>query len=823
MMNCLCLITILSTTIQVTISSAYNKTIQVPENYRGTFPLYLTKIELGADGQYVPELAGNDEGIFELEPDSGFLCALKPFDRETKDSYTVMITGKNWTVTVHIEVTDDNDNMPILNPSTLHGIVNRGSRAGVAFIHVQATDADDPASKNVDLRYTFQDSDQTLFQIDPRSGALSLTEEGVTYLSHVEESHFKLEVRVKDMGDDPIGYMASGMLEIFIAENTWVSPSPVSIPENQKGNYPHMISTVLWNSTEVQYCLSGKFAEDLFTIDESGYIYVTEELDRERQSQYQIQISALNVDNVLYSDPLEMTVTVIDENDNAPIFPQETYHVEITEETAQGTLLIELKAEDADDPQSSNAQIRYRIVRQEPQLPRDNIFHIGESTGHLTLLDDTLKAETAKRYILEVLAADLDGAEGGLSTSCTVIIGVVDLNNNPPVFEKNQFPPYVVPEDAEIGAVLVTLTVTDQDEDLENKLTAFFIVSGNEDQTFGLRADQEQNTVSIILKQDLDYEQVNEYTLVIVARNMAELTGAEYGNSSTATILISVGNVNEAPVFTLNHYEAQVPEDTQIGSIILTLAASDPDLADQTNLRYSIINDSKKWFSIHEDSGQIQLLHPLDRKQFGDTYCMQVIARDRGEPGLSATADVVIRILDANMYIPSNSNVPNGNNANEYFCTPKREKQRVIIQVRNRDSAGISTPFTVRLPDDATLLRQWKVTALNGTHAYLSMAVRYIEPAIHHVPVIITDNGTDPQNIYVQLKVTVCRCSTRGHCKIDVDMMEGMPTVSSALGITLGTLAAIGLIVIIIFSHLALSPPIKKTETADTIPLQRMT
>ncbi|KAG8562563.1 hypothetical protein GDO81_015728 [Engystomops pustulosus] len=95
MMNCFCvMITIMSALIQVSISSV--KTIQVPENYRGTFPWYLIKIDLGADGGYIAALAGNDEGIFELDPDSGFLCALKPFDRENKDSYIVTVYNPSY-------------------------------------------------------------------------------------------------------------------------------------------------------------------------------------------------------------------------------------------------------------------------------------------------------------------------------------------------------------------------------------------------------------------------------------------------------------------------------------------------------------------------------------------------------------------------------------------------------------------------------------------------------------------------------------------------------------------------------------------------------
>ncbi|XP_069595474.1 cadherin-16 isoform X2 [Ranitomeya imitator] len=754
-MRGLYLLTVLSASIQVTIAFTYVKRIQVPENYKGTFPLYLTKIELGADGRYIAELAGNDEGIFELDPDSLVLCALKPFDRENKDSYAVTVAGEHRTVTVYIEVTDENDNVPILNISSLNGIVSRGSKAGVAFLHLQATDADDPESENADLRYTILGGGRKLFQMEPRSGAVSLTEEGVTYLSRADDSHFRLIVKVKDLGDDPKGNVASGTLEIAVAESTWFSPSPVFISENWKGNYPHRISRVLWNSTEVQYRLSGNFDGDLFTVDESGTIYVTNELDWERQSQYQIQVSALNVDDVLYSDPLEISVTVTDENDNGPVFSQDIYYVEITETTAKGLLVIKLKAEDADDPGSSNAQIQYRIVSQEPPLSNDHVFHIGDITGNITLLVDSLMPETARRYTLEVMAADLGGAEGGLSSSCRVIIDVKDINNNPPVF---------------------------------------------------------------VMNQDLDYEHVNKYILIIDARNKVELSGAEYGDSSTATIVISVGNVNEAPVFTTKQYEVQVAENTQVGSIILTVEAFDPDVSDETNLRYSIINDSRKWFSIKKDSGEIQLLRSLDRELFGDAYHMQVVAMDRDDGGLSATADVTIRLLQAGNNIPCN-NGPVGN-TNSHFCTPRLEKQRLLIRACDRGSAGHSAPFTFRLPDDAALRRHWRVTALNGTHAYLSMAVHYIQAAVHHVRILITDNGTDPQSQQVQLRVIVCPCSTRGHCKVEVDRMEGMPTVASALGIILGTLGAIGLILIIVFCRLAHSKPAKTGDTPDTIPLR---
>ncbi|XP_063802293.1 cadherin-16 [Pseudophryne corroboree] len=750
--------------------------------------------------------------MFQLDPESGFLCALQPFDREKKDSYALTVKQDREVVTVYIDVMDDNDNMPVLKQSTLHGVVSRGSRTGVPFMHVQATDADDPATENADLRYKLEGSESHLFQIDPRTGAVSLTEQGVTSISQSEESHIHLRVQVKDLGDHPMGYTASADLEIIAAENTWVVPSPVSVPENDGATYPRIVSKVLWNSTEVQYHLSGNFEGDLFTVDENGVIYLTEELDRESQAEYLINVSALNNEKMLHSDPLELIVSVLDENDNGPVFPHNTYNVEITEAAEKGSLLIELKAEDADDPRTENAHITYSIVSQEPLLDMEKLFHVGADSGHLTLLE----AAIARRYILQVSATDLAGAPGGLIAMCTVIIDVKDINNHPPIFVENQFPVFAVAEDTVTGAVIATLTATDEDQEMENKLIQFSVLSGNEDQTFSIKMDQEQNSVTISLQKDLDYEQTQEYNLTIAVRNRAELSGAEYGPSSTASICIMVGDINEVPIFTQKKYEVRVPENVQAGSVILTVEASDPDIYQQASLRYSIRNDSRKWLSIQEDSGKIQLLHTLDREQHGDTYTVQLVVQERGDAGLSATSDVVIHILDVNDNIPSLV----GDYSNKYFCTPKREEQTVIIQAYDKDSAGNGAPFTFTLPDDGVLRRQWRVTALNGTHAYLTMERTYLDPKVHHVPIIITDSGTHPQRKHLHFKVAVCHCNTRGHCKVEVDKMEGMPTVSSALGITLGTLGVIGFFLIIIFTRLALAPPNKKTDTPDTIPLQ---
>ncbi|KAM4723010.1 cadherin-16 [Rhinophrynus dorsalis] len=812
---------------EITLSSPpHEYYIEVPENYGGSFPWYLHKITLATGGWYNAELAGNNEGIFGLDPESGFLYAKKSFDREKQESYTLQVSLRKQeddtlseTVTVHIIVKDENDNMPVMTESTFYGLVSKGTRPGVAFMHINATDLDDPSTANADLRYKITSSNppgsDEMFQVETKTGAVSLTERGVSLLSQLVGGNFLFGVQVKDMGDQSIGYIATANLEIDVAENTWVTQSPVFLKENLKGNYPIIISEVIWNSTEVHYYLNGNFSEGLYRVDEIGKIYITQELDRESQAEYQIEVSAVNNDGIPYSDPLMIIITVLDENDNKPEFSQGTYQVEVTERATKDLLLVKLNAMDADDQNTKNTQISYKIENQDPRLPKDRLFHIDEKTGYLTLQDAILKASIAKRYRLEVTATDLGGEQDGLSSSCTVFIDVMDVNDNPPVFLQNQFPPFIISEETETGAVITTLTATDEDEQADNKIINFYIQSGNEDGTFGIRTDQEQNTMTIFLEKDLDYEQVQQYYLIIVARNKAELFGVEYSPSSTATVHIMLENVNEPPMFTQKKYEVRVLESAQVGSVILTVEASDPDIYHQSTLTYSIRNDSRKWLSIQEHSGKIQLLHSLDREISEDTYTVQIIVQESGDSGLSAAADVVIHILDVNDNFP----ILVGDYSEEYFCTPRRESQRIVIRAFDLDTVENSAPFSFNLPEEPTLQTPWVVTALNGTHAYLSMGISYLEPKVHYVLIIITDSGTPPQSQHVHLPVTVCSCSTRGFCKVEVEGMDGMPTVSSALGITLGTLGAIGFFLIIIFVRMSFVTPRRKPGTSEIIPL----
>uniref|UniRef100_A0A8C8RA01 Cadherin domain-containing protein n=1 Tax=Pelusios castaneus TaxID=367368 RepID=A0A8C8RA01_9SAUR len=650
---------------------------------------------------------------------------------------------------------------------------------GTSFMYVSAIDMDDPSTPNADLWYkilsqTPSQPSENMFQVDSRTGAISLSAEGSSLLDSSQVSHYKLVVQVKDLGNQSLGYHTLANVEIAIVENTWIAPSPVLLQENLNVTYPKIISKVNWNSREVHYYLMEHFPQGLFSIDLEGNIYVTQQVDREIQAEYEIQIFAENKDGLLYSDPLELLITVMDENDNGPVFSQEIYQVELEENTAKG----ELKAEDADDPKTNNAKIAYEILRQEPQVAEGFSFHIGRDTGVVTLQDSLQKTNAAKHYRLLVLAADRAGTDGGFSSTCTVLINVVDVNDSPPVFSQTKFGPFSVPEDTEVGTLITTITATDEDEEMKFKLINFSVESGNEDGTFKILSNPQNGTASIWLEKELDYETVQRYVLVVSVSNNEELIGKEQDASSTATVHVLVKDVNEAPVVAQERYEVNILESVELGTVLLAVKATDPDIFHTTSLR----NDSMSWLSIDEQSGEVRVIQALDREMVQDVYTVQVIAQDKGSPSMTGTADIAIHILDVN----DNAPFLVGDYSKSYLCTPQREKQSIIISAFDPDGTENSVPFIFALANSPMLRRNWRINLINDTHAYLTMGISWLEPGVH----LLILNSLSFLFLY---PVTICLCTSEGECILEVRRMEGKPTVISAVSIVVGTLGTIGM------------------------------
>ncbi|XP_031425148.1 cadherin-1-like isoform X2 [Clupea harengus] len=228
----------------------------------------------------------------------------------------------------------------------------------------------------------------------------------------------------------------------------WIIPV-IKIAENTRGPFPELlvqIKTSHSKELKIVYSITGAGADqpplNLFTIDaETGTLYITQPLDREKHAHYLLFAHAVSVGGSKVEDPMELKVIVIDQNDNKPVFAQNHFLGSVAEASKIGTEFMEVVATDADEPKNCNSNVRYTILSQDPLVP-NNAFSINPVTGKIMLNSAGLDKEKNSVYILEIQAADMEG--WGLTAFCKAIITVTDSNDQAPQFEQTLPPqPYV--------------------------------------------------------------------------------------------------------------------------------------------------------------------------------------------------------------------------------------------------------------------------------------------------------------------------------------------------------------------------------------------
>ncbi|XP_012323698.2 cadherin-16 isoform X1 [Aotus nancymaae] len=800
--------------------------VEVPENYGGNFPLYLMKLLLpreGAEGHIV--LSGDSgkaaEGPFAMDPDSGFLLVTRALDREEQAEYQLQVTLETedgrvlWgpqPVLVHVK--DENDQVPHFSQAIYRAQLSQGTRPGIPFLFLEASDQDEPGTANSDFRFHILSQAPAqpfpdMFQLEPRLGALALSPKGSTSLDYTLEGHYQLLVQVKDMGDQASGHQATATVEVSIVESTWVPLEPIHLAENLRVLYPHHIAQVHWSGSDVHYHLESHPLGP-FDVDAEGNLYVTRELDREAQAEYLLQVRAWNSRGEDYAAPLELHVLVMDENDNPPVCPPRGPTVSIPEFSPPGTEVTRLSAEDADAPSSPNSHIVYQLLSPEPEDGVERrAFQVETTSGSVTLGGLPLRA--GQDILLLVLAMDLAGAEGGLSSTCEVEVTVTDINDHAPEFTTSQIGPISLPEDVEPGTLVATLTATDADLEPAFRLMDFAIERGDTEKTFGLDWEPDSGHVQLRLCKNLSYEAAPSHEVVVVVRSVAELLGPGPGSGATATVTVLVERVIPPPKLDQESYEASVPISAPAGSLLLTVQPSDPM---SRPLRFSLVNDSEGWLCIEKISGEVRTAQFLQGAQPGDIYTVFVEAQDADEPRLSTSAPLVIHFLKA----PPAPALTPAPVPSRYLCTP-RQDHGVIVSGPSEDSdlASGHSPYSFALGPNPTVQRDWRLQTLNGSHAYLTLALHWVEPREYIVPVVVSHNA---QMWQLRVQVIVCRCNVEGQCMRKVGRMKGMPTKLSAVGILVGTLAAIGIFLILIFTHWTLSRKKDLDQPADSVPLK---
>uniref|UniRef100_A0A8C7U1Y5 Cadherin 15, type 1, M-cadherin (myotubule) n=1 Tax=Oncorhynchus mykiss TaxID=8022 RepID=A0A8C7U1Y5_ONCMY len=543
----------------------------------------------------------------------------------------------------------------------------------------------------------------------------------------------------------------------------WIIP-PIRVLENSKQvpeNLVQIKSDKIFTG-EVIYKLEGPGVDqdpkDLFEIDDkTGWIRSMIPLDREKYRSFTLKAFALSPSGERLENPSTIEIVVLDQNDNRPNFSQKEFAGSVYEFSVPGTSVMSVTATDADDPTTDNAILSYSIIGQESIPPlriNKTMFGINNETGAIYTRDVGLDWEVA----------DMSGM--GLTSLANAVIHVTDINNNPPRFSPDLYTMSAV--ENKIDFVIGWVNATDNDEPgTGNWETKYTIAKGNPSRNFAIRTDPVTNEGILSVVKALDYESQEVYTLTLTVENVNPLSiKAPKNPVSSATVVVTVVNENEAPRFIKDPIEILVPESVDPGTVLASNIAYDPDNA---KLKYDILRDPEGWLIINHETGEIAARKPfnvLSPHVKNNIYNAVIRVTDTDAGGISTTASLVITLWETNDFLPQLFPLMGT------VCSESgRKASGLFLTAVDEDLPPHAEPFTFHL-QDINVSANWTIIQVNETHAVLRPLVE-LETGEYGVTVLVTDSGTPSLSAYAQVNVTVCPCGKDGECKTEAAAIFG--------------------------------------------------
>ncbi|XP_043983706.1 protocadherin gamma-A11-like [Gambusia affinis] len=376
--------------------------------------------------------------------------------------------------------------------------------------------------------------------------------------------------------------------------------------------------------------------------DKVPHLVLQKPLDREKHNEHKLILTALDGGNPPRSGTLNVTVTVLDSNDNHPVFTQEVYSVILPENVKLDTRVITVNATDQDI--GLNAEVEYFLGGEHDSQIHD-MFSLDKVSGEIRV-KGVIDFEKYEVYKLEIHVNDKGTPP--LGADCTVLIKVLDENDNKPEIEVTSLSKQVS-ESSRPGAVVSLISVTDQDSGLNGKV----ICSLSDNLPFDLKPSFQDNMYSLVLKQHLDRESVSHYDITITATDSGQPP-----LSTFKTLSIDVSDTNDnAPQFLYNPIELYLTENNVPGNPIYSVSASDKDLDENSAVSYHLVREEGSqskiiaFLNVNSENGEIYALKSFDFETL-KTFQFQVVATDSGTPSLSSNVTVNVFILDQNDNAP---------------------------------------------------------------------------------------------------------------------------------------------------------------------------
>ncbi|KAM4836847.1 protocadherin Fat 1 isoform 5-T5 [Thomomys bottae] len=700
-------------------------------------------LDSGANGQIMYSLDQSQSvdviESFAINVETGWITTLKELDHEERRSYQIKVVASDHgdkvqlssTALVDVTVTDVNDSPPRFTAEIYKGTVSEDDPPGGVIAILSTTDAD---SEEINRQVTyFITGGDTLGQF----AVENIQNEWKVYvkkpLDREQRDNYILTITATDGT-----FSSKAIVEVKVLDAN--DNSPVcektlysdTIPEDAlPGKLIMQVSATdadIRSNAEITYTLFGSGAEKFKLNPDTGELKTLAPLDREEQAVYHLLVKATDGGGRFCQ--ANIVLILEDVNDNAPEFTADPYTITVFENTEPGTPLTRVQATDADA--GLNRKISYSLIDS-----ADGQFSINELSG-IIQLERPLDRELQAVYTIILKAVD-QGLPRRLTATGTIVVSVLDINDNPPVFEYREYGA-TVSEDILIGTEILQVYAASRDIEANAEIT-YSIISGNEHGKFSI----DSKTGAIFIIENLDYESSHEYYLTIEATD-----GGTPSLSDLATVNINVTDINDnTPEFSQDTYTTVISEDAVLEQSVITVVADDADGPLNSHIHYSIIEGNQgSPFTIDPIRGEVKVTKPLDRETISG-YTLTVQASDNGSPPRINTTTVNIDVSDVN------DNPPVFSKGN--YSVIVQENKPVgfsVLQlvVTDRDSSHNGPPFLFTIVsgnDD----RAFEVNQQGVLQTAAAIRKKVKDHYFLHVKV--TDNGKPPLSSLAHIDIRV--------------------------------------------------------------------
>lgn len=452
--------------------------------------------------------SGNTRNRFAITSQSGggLITLALPLDYKKERQYVLTVTASDGTrfdnVQVFINVTDANTHRPVFQSASYHQTFSEDQPIGSTVLVISATDED--TGENARITYIMEEN-VPQFKIDPDTGAITTQVE----IDYEDLASYTLAIIARDNGIPQKS--DTTYVEIIILD------ANDNTPQFGRDKYlgsvledaPLMTSVLQISASDrdsgsngrVSYTFhGGDDGEGDFMIEPySGIIRINRKLDRENIPVYTLKAFAVDRGVPPLRAAVEIQISVLDTNDNAPVFEKNELFIDVKENSPVDSVVARITAMDPDE--GTNAQILYQILAGN----NPEVFDLDMLTGDLKLLMD-LDYETKREYVIQVQATSAPLVSGAV-----VHIRVVDVNDNDPVLQNFEiiFNNYVTNKSNSFPSGIIG-KVPAHDPDVSDKLKYSFI-EGNELSLLILNSD----TGELKLSKDLDNNRPLEATMKV--------------------------------------------------------------------------------------------------------------------------------------------------------------------------------------------------------------------------------------------------------------------------------------------------------------------